>query len=85
MKDKAFFFVDYEGQRESGAQAGLSCVPDPNAIAQAKAIAAARRSSAQPADSQSAGAQSLAAAQHSGPSANVDGTCNPPAPERRGR
>ena len=41
VKDKAFFFVDYEGQRESGAQAGLSCVPDPNSVAQAKAMAAA--------------------------------------------
>jgi len=27
IKDKAFFFVDYEGQRESGAQGGTSCVP----------------------------------------------------------
>ena len=41
VKDKAFFFVDYEGQRESGAQAGLSCVPDAAAIAAAEAQAAA--------------------------------------------
>jgi hypothetical protein len=27
VKDHTFFYVDYEGQRESGAQAGLSCVP----------------------------------------------------------
>src|SRR6267378_4524090 len=27
VKDKTFFFVNYEGQRESGAQAGQSCVP----------------------------------------------------------
>ena len=27
IKDKTFFYVDYEGQRESGKQAGLSCVP----------------------------------------------------------
>ncbi|MBZ5653787.1 MAG: TonB-dependent receptor [Acidobacteriia bacterium] len=26
-KDRTFFFVDYEGQRESGAQSGVSCVP----------------------------------------------------------
>ena len=32
-KDKTFFFVDYEGQRESGAQSGQSCVPDPRRIA----------------------------------------------------
>ncbi len=41
VKDKAFFFVNYEGQRESGAQAGLSCVPDAAAIAAAEAQAAA--------------------------------------------
>lgn len=33
IKDKTFFFVDYEGQRESGAQGGQSCVPEPNRIA----------------------------------------------------
>jgi hypothetical protein len=27
VRDKTFFFLNYEGQRESGAQAGLSCVP----------------------------------------------------------
>jgi hypothetical protein len=32
-KDKTFFYVDYEGQRETGAQAGQSCVPDPAQIA----------------------------------------------------
>ena len=31
MKDHTFFYVDYEGQRETGAQGGLSCVPDPAA------------------------------------------------------
>src|SRR5712692_4716246 len=33
VKDKTFFYVNYEGQRESGAQSGTSCVPDPNQIA----------------------------------------------------
>src|SRR5207248_3343844 len=33
VKDKTFFYVDYEGQRESGAQSGQSCVPDPRQIA----------------------------------------------------
>ncbi len=33
VKDHTFFYFDYEGQRESGAQGGLSCVPDPNQIA----------------------------------------------------
>jgi hypothetical protein len=31
-KDKTFFFGDYEGQRETGAQSGTSCVPDPAVI-----------------------------------------------------
>ncbi len=33
VRDKTFFYVDYEGQRESGAQSGTSCVPDPRQIA----------------------------------------------------
>ena len=33
VKDKTFFYVDYEGQRENGAQAGITCVPDPAQIA----------------------------------------------------
>jgi Carboxypeptidase regulatory-like domain/TonB-dependent Receptor Plug Domain len=33
VRDKTFFYVDYEGQRESGAQSGSSCVPDPRQIA----------------------------------------------------
>ncbi len=32
-KDKTFFYLNYEGQRESGAQAGQSCVPFPQQIA----------------------------------------------------
>src|SRR5437870_5067329 len=33
VKDKTFFYVNYEGQRESGKQSATSCVPDPNQIA----------------------------------------------------
>ena len=33
VKDKTFFYADYEGQRENGAQAGNTCVPDPAEIA----------------------------------------------------
>jgi len=33
IKDKTFFYLNYEGQRETGAQAGTSCVPDPRQIA----------------------------------------------------
>jgi outer membrane receptor protein involved in Fe transport len=35
VKDKTFFFLNYEGQRESGKQAATSCVPDPAVIAAA--------------------------------------------------
>ena len=34
VKDKTFFYVDYEGQRENGAQAGVTCVPDPAVASQ---------------------------------------------------
>ncbi|MGB8582082.1 MAG: TonB-dependent receptor [Candidatus Sulfotelmatobacter sp.] len=33
VKDRTFFYFDYEGQRETGAQGGTSCVPDPAQIA----------------------------------------------------
>jgi len=33
VKDHTFFYFDYEGQRETGAQGGLSCVPEPLQIA----------------------------------------------------
>src|SRR6202162_5711941 len=33
VKDKTFFYADYEGQRENGSQAGITCVPDPAQIA----------------------------------------------------
>jgi hypothetical protein len=32
VKDKTFFFFDYEGQRESGAQNSLACVPSPSQL-----------------------------------------------------
>jgi hypothetical protein len=41
VKDKAFFYLDYEGQRENGAQAGTTCVPDPAVIANAETEIAA--------------------------------------------
>ncbi len=37
IKDKTFFYADYEGQRENGAQAGTTCVPDPTVIAATEA------------------------------------------------
>ena len=70
VKDKAFFFVNYEGQRESGAQAGLSCVPDAAAIAAADGGGRRQRHSSEPDHAEPAGAQSLAVTQHSGSLAN---------------
>jgi outer membrane receptor protein involved in Fe transport len=37
IKDKTFFFVDYEGEREVGAEASTACVPTPANISQAVA------------------------------------------------
>ncbi|MGA7170471.1 MAG: carboxypeptidase regulatory-like domain-containing protein [Candidatus Sulfotelmatobacter sp.] len=37
VKDKTFFYLDYEGQRENGAQAGTTCVPAPAVIAATEA------------------------------------------------
>jgi hypothetical protein len=37
VKDKTFFYADYEGQRENGGQAGTTCVPDPAVIAASEA------------------------------------------------
>src|SRR5581483_4412723 len=37
IKDKTFFYADYEGQRETGAQSGTTCVPDPASVASAEA------------------------------------------------
>jgi len=40
VKDRTFFYADYEGQRETGAQAGVSCVPDPTVVAAEEATIA---------------------------------------------
>ena len=32
VKDKTFFYLNYEGQRESGKQSGTACVPDRTVI-----------------------------------------------------
>lgn len=37
IKDKTFFFADYEGQRESGSQSSSACVPSSSDIAAATA------------------------------------------------
>ena len=37
VKDKTFFFLDYEGQRETGGLNSLNCVPDPAVISATEA------------------------------------------------
>jgi hypothetical protein len=62
IKDHSFFYVDYEGQRESGAQAGLSCVP----------VGSAADGSLSPSDSSNAVIQALLA-RHPWPAPNISG------------
>src|SRR5450432_729029 len=80
VKDKAFFFVDYEGQRESGAQAGQSCVPDANVIAAAEAQAAMNGVALSQPMLNLLARNPWPSPNIPGASANLDGTCNPPAP-----
>jgi hypothetical protein len=62
VKDRTFFFVNYEGQRESGAQSGLSCVP----------TGSASDGSLSPDDSSNAVIQALLA-RHPWPAPNIGG------------
>lgn len=48
VKDKAFFFGDYEGQRETGGLNSTACVPSANNIAQAESQLAAQGLSVNP-------------------------------------
>ena len=48
VKDKAFFFGDYEGQRETGGLNSTACVPSANNIAQAVSALAAQEISVNP-------------------------------------
>jgi hypothetical protein len=67
VKDKTFFYLNYEGQRESGAQAGQSCVPDAAAIAAAEMDIASR-----PGESLNPVTQALLA-RNPWPAANIPG------------
>src|SRR5215472_14726911 len=80
VKDKLFFFANYEGQRESGSQAGLGCVPDANVIAQAKANAAAAGVPLSQPILNLLARNPWPQPNIPGASANLDGTCNAPAP-----
>ena len=42
VKDKTFFYVDYEGQRETGGLSGFNSVPGPDEITAAEAVIASR-------------------------------------------
>jgi Carboxypeptidase regulatory-like domain/TonB-dependent Receptor Plug Domain/TonB dependent receptor len=77
VKDRTFFYVDYEGQRESGAQAGLSCVPDQAAISQAEAAAAANNEPLSQPILNLLARNPWPTPNIPGATANLDGTCNP--------
>jgi len=80
VKDKTFFYVNYEGQRESGAQAGLSCVPDQAAITQAEANAASNNQPLSQPMLNLLARNPWPTPNIPGATANLDGTCNPPSP-----
>src|SRR6266567_7758522 len=63
VKDKTFFYTDYEGQRENGAQAGQACVP----------TGTAADGSLSPSDSSNPVIQALIA-RHTWPAPNLSGT-----------
>jgi hypothetical protein len=48
VKDKTFFFLDYEGQRETGGLNSLNCVPDPAVISAAETDILSRGESVSP-------------------------------------
>jgi hypothetical protein len=64
IKDKTFFYFNYEGQRESGAQAGLSCVP----------TGSAPDGSLSPDDASNSVIKALLA-RHPWPAPNISGEC----------
>jgi hypothetical protein len=64
VKDKTFFYFNYEGQRESGAQAGLSCVP----------TGSAPDGSLSPDDASNPVIKALLA-RHPWPAPNIEGGC----------
>jgi Carboxypeptidase regulatory-like domain/TonB-dependent Receptor Plug Domain/TonB dependent receptor len=78
IKDKTFFYLNYEGQRESGAQAGLSCVPDAAAISSAEATAAANGQPLSQPMLNLLGRHPWPTPNIPGATANLDGTCNAP-------
>jgi hypothetical protein len=78
IKNKTFFFLNYEGQRESGAQAGLSCVPDAAAINQAEAAAAANGRPLSQSILNLLARNPWPTPNIPGATANLDGSCNPP-------
>ena len=63
VKDKAFFFGDYEGQRETGGLNSTACVPSANNIAQAESAAGRARAQRQSRYRRAAATESLAGGQ----------------------
>ena len=78
VRDKAFFYLNYEGQRETGAQAGLSCVPDQAAIMQAEGIISDNEGTLSQPILNLLARNPWPNPNIPGATANLDGTCNPP-------
>jgi hypothetical protein len=76
VKDKTFFYVDYEGQRENGAQSGPACVPDGAALAQAESLIAGRGEAVSPVITSLLARNPWPTPNVAGASANLDGSCN---------
>lgn len=78
VRDKTFFYVDYEGQRENGAQSGPACVPDAGALAQAESMIVGRGEAVSPVIAKLLSRNPWPTPNVAGASANLDGTCNGP-------
>jgi hypothetical protein len=77
VKDKTFFFFDYEGQRETGSQAGTACVPDAALIAATEANIVGGGGVVNPVTAAVLARNPWPTPNIAGATANDDGTCNP--------
>jgi hypothetical protein len=69
VKDRTFFYANYEGQRENGAQAGTTCVPDPAVVASTEAAITAGGGTVNP-------VATALLARHPWPAPNISGAAS---------
>lgn len=77
VKDKTFFFFDYEGQRETGSQAGTTCVPDAALVAQTESDIENGGGTVNPVSTALLALNPWPTPNIAGVTANNDGTCSP--------